>query len=30
MAADFLKILKMDFLEKATFKIFYLFLGGLS
>ena len=25
MAADFLKILKMDFLEKATFKIFYFF-----
>ena len=26
MAAVFLKILKMDFLEKATFKIFYFFL----
>ena len=26
MAAVLMKILKMDFLEKATFKIFYLFL----
>ena len=28
MAAVFLKILKMDFLEKATFKTFYFFLLG--
>ena len=27
MAAAFLKILKMDFLEKATFKICYFFCG---
>ena len=30
MAAVFLKISKVDFLEKATFKIFLLFFGGLS
>ena len=30
MAAVFLKILQMDFLEKATFKFFYFFFGGFS
>ena len=30
MAAVFLKILKMDFLAKSTFKIFYFFFGGSS
>ena len=30
VAAVFLNILKMDFLEKAAFKIFNFFFGGLS
>ena len=30
MATVFLKILKMDFLERATFKICFFFFGGLS
>ena len=30
MVAVILKILKMNFLEKATFKIFYFFFGGLA
>ena len=30
MAAVFLKILKIDFLEKVAFKIFFIFFGSLS